>query len=240
RELDAKTPDAKDKTTSSHIISAQQEGEILRIETLTGDGDATPIVETGDDLIIRIHYRANIPIERPAFGIGIFRDDGLHITGPNTYVAGYQIDEVEGPGYIDYVVEKMPLLTGRYFISASMYNEEHTYRYDYVHEIHSFVVQPRTVWDQLGVVKLPARWQLRQESSSATGRWVESPSSAGTADDEPAQEKANANVVPPTEDEATAGDPPHDDSLDTRANLRKGSAAHNTIRNKDGVKQSVK
>lgn len=160
-EISQHTVGAQEETVNQ-AISLKQEGELLRVETLTPQGRATPIVESGDDLIIRIHYRANVSIERPAFGIAIHRDDGLHITGPNTYMAGYRIDEIDGPGYIDYIMEKVPLLSGRYYISASMYDEEHTYRYDYVHQIHSFVVQPRTVWDQLGVVRLPARWQLTQ------------------------------------------------------------------------------
>lgn len=161
-EISQNTPSVAEAAVDTHAISLKQEGELLRIETLANPEKVTTIVETGDDLIIRIHYRANVPIERPAFGIAIHRDDGLHITGPNTYMAGYQIDQIYGQGYVDYFMEKVPLLSGRYYVSASMYDEDHTYRYDYVHQIHSFVVQPRTVWDQLGVVRLSARWQLTQ------------------------------------------------------------------------------
>lgn len=181
-----------------HEIASSQEGEIIRVETLNGKGEVTPILETGDDLVIRIHYRANIPIERPAFGIGLHRDDGLHITGPNTYLGGYQIDEVDGPGYVDYIVEEMPLLSGRYYVSASMYNEEHTYRYDYVHEIHSFVVQPRTVWDQLGVIRLAATWRLTQESTGGpqSARMEKSKANGAKASD--AQAKTGAPTAQPT------------------------------------------
>lgn len=153
--------------TNGHVdeeveIAIHQEAEILRVETLNGDGESTNVLITDEDLIIRIHYRANQPVERPAFGLALTRDDEIHVIGPNTYMAGYTIDCIDGPGYIDYIVEKVPLASGRYYVTASLYNEDHTYRYDFVPFIHSFILQPQTTWDQLGVVRLPARWRLTQ------------------------------------------------------------------------------
>ncbi|RME54349.1 MAG: ABC transporter ATP-binding protein [Caldilineae bacterium] len=149
------------------VLQGQEEqtGKITRIEVLTGGHVSTSIV-TGDDLTIRVHYRARQPITHPVFGLALHRDDGVHVTGPNTHVDEFVIDQIHGEGYIDYVLPHAPLMAGRYYISASLFDETVTLCHDYVHEFHSFLVQPRTVWDELGVVRFPAHWRIHQPEAS--------------------------------------------------------------------------
>src|SRR6185503_12913216 len=71
--------------------------EITRVDLLSG-GQPAATVRTRDDLTIRLHYTCAAPVDRPVFGLAIHRDDGVHVTGPNTRTSGFPVDRVEGSG----------------------------------------------------------------------------------------------------------------------------------------------
>lgn len=136
---------------------------ITRIEIVDEMENPLSGITTGDTLIIRVHYRAEERIESPTFGLALHRDDDVHVTGPNTQVGRLSIDAIEGIGTVDYIVERAPLMAGRYYVSASLFDESCTLCYHYVHQLHSFLVQPRTVWDRLGVIDLGGVWRHRAD-----------------------------------------------------------------------------
>jgi len=154
-------------TQNKPAVVQIKEAEITGIETLDKDGNNLKSILTGDPLCIRVHYTAHRPIETPVFGLALHRDDGAHVTGPNTQSGNYPIAQIDGDGYIDYRLDSVPLTAGRFFISASLVDKTCTLFFDYSHQAHSFVVQPRTGWDSLGIVKLNAEWQLSSKPSLA-------------------------------------------------------------------------
>lgn len=184
-----------------------KKGRIVRIEALDPSGNPAASVETGDPITLRIHFEAREPIPRPVFGLALHRDDGAHITGPNTHNDRFAVEQIHGQGYIDYRVERLPLMAGRFYVSASLYDESITYCYDYADQIYSFLVQPKTIWDQLGMVRLPASWSLGQQPQTAdappqasrpapNGSHPKSEPSAASPQDAPADlDPANPEVV---------------------------------------------
>ena len=109
-------------------------------------------------MTVRLHYRAEQTIKRPVFGVALYRDDDLHVAGPNSRTGNLTIPTVQGTGYVDYVIDRLPLMAGHYDLAASIYDETISHQFDFVRLALSFSVQPRTSWDTLGVVDLPARW----------------------------------------------------------------------------------
>ena len=65
-------------------------GEIRveRVELLDASGGDTRTLRTGDDVVVRLHYRAEQSVERPVFGLGITTLEGHDVTGPNTRDTG--------------------------------------------------------------------------------------------------------------------------------------------------------
>ena len=59
------------------------------------------VLRTRDALTIRLHYRCEAPVDRPVFGVAIHRDDGTHVTGPNTRTSGFPVDRLEGSGAVE-------------------------------------------------------------------------------------------------------------------------------------------
>jgi len=139
------------------------EVEITRVEFLDGRGNPCHIFRTGERMLARIHYLAHRRIERPVFGVAIYRSDGVHVNGPNTRTSDYQIDYIEGEGSIDYIVDSLPLLEGEYQFSAAVYDYSCTHPYDHHERMYSFEVRRGWVKDAYGVFYIPCEWRLRPE-----------------------------------------------------------------------------
>jgi hypothetical protein len=97
-------------------------------------------------------------VDRPTFGVAIYRDDGAHVNGPNSVADGYHIAAIEGSGRIDYIIDSLPLQPGRYEFTSAIYDYSSTHPYDHRHRAFAFEVQagPRGAHD--GLVQIPASW----------------------------------------------------------------------------------
>jgi len=135
------------------------EAEIVKVEILDGNGRPRQVFDTGEAMIVRLHYRAHQRIERPVFGIAIHRSDGVHITGPNTRFSEYDIPYLEGSGVVEYVIPSLPMLAGQYELSCSLYDYDFTYRYDYHERAYTFRIQPGSVKEKYGAFRIPCEWR---------------------------------------------------------------------------------
>lgn len=141
---------------------------ITRVTMLDGDGRATDVFRTGDAATIALDFEAPARVDRPVFGIGIHRDDGVHLTGPNTRMSGYPIEFVEGRGTIRYRIDALPFLPGRYLLAASAYDEALLTAYDHRERVASFTVVEGGTRERFGLVALPASWSLAPGSPTAS------------------------------------------------------------------------
>ena len=138
------------------------EVEITKVEFLDGRGNPCHTFRTGERMLARIHYLAHRRIERPVFGVAIYRHDGVHVNGPNTKTSDYPIDYIEGEGSIDYVVDSLPLLEGEYQFSAAVYDYSCTHPYDHHERMYSFEVRRGRVKDAYGIFHIPCEWHLNR------------------------------------------------------------------------------
>ena len=136
-----------------------QEIELTSVRILGAAGEEQSVFQTGDEMTIEMVYMAHKPIREPEFGLAIFRQDGLNISGPNTQMAGIETGVVEGPGLIRYHIEELPLLPARYQVTAAIHDSRLMQAYDYHDLAYPFrvVVGDRKEID--GVLELPATWE---------------------------------------------------------------------------------
>jgi len=132
--------------------------EITEVELLGEDGSSSLYFETGGFFQLRIHYQADNRIENPAFGLAFYRGDDIHVNGPNSVQDGYDISYIEGAGFVDYVIEQLPLNAGDYELTVAIYNRNSTVAYDHHHRMYSFEVRNPASWKEEGVVHIPAKW----------------------------------------------------------------------------------
>jgi ABC-type polysaccharide/polyol phosphate transport system ATPase subunit len=138
-----------------------REGEILGVQILDSQGVERKIFRTGDTLVVRLYFDAKQRIEEPMFGLAFYHSNGCHISGPNTVFSGVEIEAIEGKGYIDYIVDSLPLLEGSYLVSASLYDYKGVYCYDFHHLVYGFRVRPsEATKEKYGMFLIPSRWRL--------------------------------------------------------------------------------
>lgn len=139
-----------------------REVEIVDVRFLDSKGDERSVFETGERMVARIEYEAHTRVERPVFGVAIYRRDGLQVNGPNTKASDFPIPWVEGKGQVDYVIDTLPLLEGTYKFSASVYDHYLAHAYDHHHQLYSFRVKRGGTAETYGVFYIPSRWEHRR------------------------------------------------------------------------------
>lgn len=131
---------------------------IERAEILDAHGVSRRVFRTGETFVVRMWYRADQPVAMPAFGVSLYNEDGVRINGPNTVWSGAPLERVQGRGYVDYIVDALPLLPGRYELTVAVYDASVTHPYDHWHRMDSFVVTSSDFERQDGMVYIPCRW----------------------------------------------------------------------------------
>lgn len=135
-------------------------GEVLitAVDVLGADGQPHAVAVTGEPATIRLFYTANVRVERPVFGIGIHRQDGVHVAGPNTRDDGLEIAAIEGDGLVTFHIPVWPLAEGTYELSASAYDWGVSEPFDYHHRRHILRVRAGHLGERHGLIHMSATW----------------------------------------------------------------------------------
>lgn len=146
-----------------------REAEITRVQILDDQRQERRAFKTGEPAVIRIYFVAHQRIEEPQFGIALYHAGGFHINGPNTTFSGLHIEAIEGEGYIDHVMDSLPLLEGTYLVSVSLGDHDGVHPYDYHHQAYTFRVRgSETIQEMHGTFLIPASWQLGPTGFAST------------------------------------------------------------------------
>lgn len=140
--------------------------EITGVKFLDLSGEPQPLFTTGQPMTIRIEYRARKPLRNPIFGLALYTENGTQLNGPNTRFAGLDIPMIYGTGYVDYSIETLPLLAGRYDVTVAVTGPEMADIYDHQHRAYSFSVMPTPGFpERWGLLNLPATWSFHNDPS---------------------------------------------------------------------------
>ena len=125
-----------------------------------GNGQEQTVFRTGDTLVLQMDYYANENIPSPVFGVAIHRQDGAHITGPNTALAHFEIPNVYGKGRITYKIPFLPVLEGLYQFSVAAINHDDTEMFDYHDRVYPFRVMNRAgkIQEPYGMITVAGEW----------------------------------------------------------------------------------
>jgi lipopolysaccharide transport system ATP-binding protein len=135
-----------------------REVEIIGVELIDAQGVACTLARTGTPVTFRIRYRAHQTVPQPVFGLAIHHESGTLLAGPNTLFAGLDIPAVHGEGTVDMYVAALPLLAGRYLLSAAVYDKTMLLPYDHHDRIYHFAVHNEGGSERFGACVLGGRW----------------------------------------------------------------------------------
>ncbi|HMO58100.1 MAG TPA: Wzt carbohydrate-binding domain-containing protein, partial [Roseiflexaceae bacterium] len=99
----------------------------------------------------------------PIFGIGLHHEGGMLLSGPNTRFHGYEITRISGQGYVDYQIPELPLLGGRYQISAAIYDKSMLHPYDHHDRLYRLTVQSDSVRERFGILASGGEWVWHED-----------------------------------------------------------------------------
>ena len=134
--------------------------EIYLVQTLDGLGREKKRFVAGEPLTIRLHYIAHEAVQRPNFGVAIYRNDGVLIYGTSTQKDGLQIQEVFDRGQADFVIPELGVLSGSYEITVAVFDEDDIYKYDYHTRLYPFTVTNRRRDE--GTMRLTHSWEIKK------------------------------------------------------------------------------
>jgi hypothetical protein len=123
------------------------------------------MVRSGDKVRIRLHYRAFKRLRDLVIGINIHTELGTLLSASNNWATGDDIPFVEpGDGYVDWVVDMLNLLPGRYYLSLWLGKWENLH--DVLKHCVAVDVEPadfygsgRGIESRFGLMFLPCRWE---------------------------------------------------------------------------------
>lgn len=138
--------------------SGSGEAQITAVRILDSNGNEEKQFKTHDSLTIEMDYIAHEEIEQPEFGLAIYREDGLHVNGPNTQFAGFDIEKIDGEGVVSYTISDLPLLPARYLVTVAISDGHFPHSYDYHEQAYTFRIVPGGTKEQWGAVEIAANW----------------------------------------------------------------------------------
>ncbi|MCL4487658.1 MAG: ABC transporter ATP-binding protein [Chloroflexi bacterium] len=145
--------------------------EVEQVRLMNAKGEPQSVFKTGDTLVLEFDYCAHEAISSPVFGMALHRDDGIHVSGPNTSFAGVVLPTVQGHGTVTFTVPYLPLLEGAYRVSISAHNQGDTEFYDYHDRAYYFEVrnQEGGVQERFGLITLRGEWKHTSGSRGGVG-----------------------------------------------------------------------
>ncbi len=142
-----------------------KEIEITTVRFLDAAGQEQPHFQTGDPMTIEMAYIAHEPTQDPEFGLAIFRQDGLHVNGPNSQAGGIKTGLVQGAGLVRYEIKELPLLPALYQVSAAIHDNWLSRAYDFHELAYPFRVISGRNKETDGIIELPASWSMQPDES---------------------------------------------------------------------------
>jgi ABC-type polysaccharide/polyol phosphate transport system ATPase subunit len=137
-----------------------------RVELFNGQGRPTWILNTGEDVTMRLHFVAEDDFDAPVFAIDIHRFDGVFIGSINncdTHPIALPIKR--GEGSIDLRIARLELPLGGYYLSLKAYTENGSPDWKDPADIHNQMYQFDVVTDRVihGIVQFEAEWSQAKE-----------------------------------------------------------------------------
>ena len=93
--------------------------QVVGYQLLDATGNSSPFLVSGRAGTVRLHYIAHETVDDCVFGIGVFTESDVNVTGPNSGRSGSQ-KVPPGPGYIDFDMPEVLLAPDTYKFSTAV------------------------------------------------------------------------------------------------------------------------
>jgi lipopolysaccharide transport system ATP-binding protein len=131
---------------------------IISARLLDARREVRAVFEPESELAIEMDYEAPGAVEAAVFGIGIFREDGMHAYGTNTKIEQFQVPSpLPRRGRIRFCIDRLCLNDGNYSLDVAVVSPTGV-AFDYQKGHSTFAV--RSEVRDVGYVRPPHRWEV--------------------------------------------------------------------------------
>jgi ABC-2 type transport system ATP-binding protein/lipopolysaccharide transport system ATP-binding protein len=92
------------------------------VEFLNREGSHTAFGLTNEPLTVRIHWRANEPVEWPIFSFAVDSESGQHLSTAGMQGRVEGLGPFHGAGTVDYRIDRLPLAPGGYVLNVAAHD----------------------------------------------------------------------------------------------------------------------
>jgi ABC-type polysaccharide/polyol phosphate transport system ATPase subunit len=145
-------------------VNTDHLAQITNVELIDVMGEISSEFTMGFPFRARIHFRCERIVVNPIFTFAILTPERLVVVSNYSSFDGTLPENIEGKGYIDFVIEKLSLKQGTYFISVSLKdNNDLSSQLDWHEQRYSFkVVRGGPV--SYGLINPWPSWSLNRQS----------------------------------------------------------------------------
>lgn len=136
------------------------EMEITAVHLHHPNGREVTEIESGQPLVIQIHYQAATPIVSPVFGVSIATPDNTVCYDTSTNTTHSALPILHGNGMVSLYLERLDLMGGQYFVDVGVYETNWAYAYDYHWHFYSLTVNSSP--GENGIIRPSHHWQFER------------------------------------------------------------------------------
>lgn len=149
---------------SEHSIRiGNRDVEFVNVELLNEKREPSKVFKCKENMIIRMHYHRNVDELEGNFGIGVYRDDGVHCYGTNILIEEDCLVKTKEDGVVELKITDNCLLPGNYMLDVAIHSEDGI-RYDDIRNIIPFQIRSMGKRD-VGVCRLESKWTIEEEKN---------------------------------------------------------------------------
>jgi ABC-2 type transport system ATP-binding protein len=129
-----------------------KEIEIVSAEIFGGDGETKEVFFPGDELVIQLDLKANVPVvEDPVVSFAIHDDQNRFVYGTNTDWRQSKIQRFEGKQRVHFLLKSLPFVDGTYYVTLGVHSRDSKHVFHLQEQRYSFDVvrgeeNPGAVW----------------------------------------------------------------------------------------------
>jgi len=119
-----------------------KEIEIVSAEIFRSDGSTPEHFLPGDEVVIQMDLKANAAVEDPVVSFALHDQHNQFVFGTNTDWRGVRWPRFEGKHRVQFVMQSLPLVDGRYFVTLGVHSRDSSQVYHVQEQQYSFRVAP--------------------------------------------------------------------------------------------------
>ncbi len=153
--------DTKDNANQGNIINTDPKVHISKVKFLNDKNKEVKEYKVGDFFNARIYYSCDRKVIKPIFTISITNPENIMAISNYTIFDKFEIESIEGKGYIEFTIDKLPLKPSEYRCTITLSeNNDINNHLEWHDKVHNFTVSSAAGIVSYGIVNPFPKWNL--------------------------------------------------------------------------------